>query len=137
MRRIQKIILSLAVLLLALAGLIYLAFYLRDVAEYKEAVEETTFAEIPLSNVPDGVYTGEYDVSFIYAKVEVTVQNGVIRDIRLLEHKNERGRPAEAVLQKIKEQQKIDVDAVSGATNSSTVIKKAVEQALQKGLQRE
>ena len=37
-------------------------------------------------------------------------------------------------LEKIIEEQKIDVDAVSGATNSSTVIKKAVENALKGGL---
>ena len=136
MKRIQKIILALAVLLV-LAGLVYLAFYLKDVTEYKKAVEETTFEEIPLANVSDGVYTGEYDVSFIYAKVEVTVKNGMISEIQLIEHKNERGRSAEAVLQNIKEEQKIDVDAVSGTTNSSTVIKKAVEQALKKGLRKE
>ena len=61
----------------------------------------------------------------------------MISEIQLIEHKNERGRSAEAVLQNIKEEQKIDVDAVSGATNSSTVIKKAVEQALKKGLRKE
>jgi uncharacterized protein with FMN-binding domain len=32
-------------------------------------------------------------------------------------------------------EQKIDVDAISGATNSSKVIKKAVENALENGLQ--
>ncbi len=80
--------------------------------------------------VTDGVYVGEYDVDFVYAKVEVTVQNGVITKIDILEHKNGRGKPAEIVADRIIEEQKIDVDAVSGATNSSVVIKKAVENAL-------
>ena len=83
-----------------------------------------------ISDIPDGVYIGEYDVNVIYAKVEVTVENGEITNIIILEHRNERGKPAEAVINKIVEDQKIDVDAVSGATNSSTVIKKAVENAL-------
>lgn len=74
--------------------------------------------------------TGLYDVDFIYAKVNVTVQNGAVTHITVLEHKNERGKPAEIVTDKIIAEQKIDVDAVSGATNSSTVIKKAVENAL-------
>ena len=39
-----------------------------------------------------GVYIGEYDVNFIYAKVEVTVQNGEITNINILEHRNERGK---------------------------------------------
>ncbi|MCI8299875.1 MAG: FMN-binding protein, partial [Lachnospiraceae bacterium] len=43
---------------------------------------------------------------------------------------NGRGSRAEVVVDRIIEEQKIEVDAVSGATNSSTVIKKAVENAL-------
>ena len=66
----------------------------------------------------------------IYAKVEVTIQNGEITGIRILEHKNEHGQAAEAVVDRIVAEQRIDVDAVSGATNSSTVLKKAVENAL-------
>ena len=86
-------------------------------------VKETTFGNLDISNVPDGVYVGEYDVDFVYAKVEVTVQNGVITNIDILEHKNGRGSRAEVVVDRIIEEQKIDVDAVSGATNSSIVIK--------------
>ena len=42
---------------------------------------------------------------------------------------NGRGKPAEIVADRIIQEQRIDVDAVSGATNSSVVIKKAVENA--------
>ena len=77
-----------------------------------------------------GVYIGECNVNYIYAKEEVTIQNGVITSITILEHKNERGKPAEAVIDEIIAEQRIDVDAVSGATNSSTILKKAVENAL-------
>ncbi len=51
-------------------------------------------------------------------------------NIDILEHKNGRGKPAEIVVDRMVEEQKIDVDAVSGATNSSIVIKKSVENAL-------
>ena len=98
--------------------------------ERVNGVTETTFNNLDISNVSDGVYVGEYDVDFVYAKVEVTVQNGVITNIDILQHKNGRGSPAEIVVDRIIEEQKIEVDAVSGATNSSTVIKKAVENAL-------
>lgn len=116
--------------ILFLTGLIFMAVYLKSVADYKKAVKETAISEIDISNIPDGVYVGEYDVDFIYAKVKVTVQNKVITSIDILEHKNGRGKPAEIVADRIIEEQKIEVDAVSGATNSSTVIKKAVENAL-------
>lgn len=130
MKLSRKRILLFAVSLLFLIGLVFTTVYLKSVADYKKAVRETTFSNINISNIPDGIYVGEYDVDFVYAKVEVTVWDGVITNIDILEHKNGRGKPAEVVAGRIMEEQKIDVDAVSGATNSSVVIKKAVENAL-------
>ncbi|NBI18976.1 FMN-binding protein [Neglecta sp. X4] len=134
MRISKKKIISVIILLLLLIGLICGAVYLKKVADYKRAVVETTIGEIDIADVSDGIYIGEYDVNFIYAKVEVTVEDGEIVSINILEHRHERGKAAETVIEKIIEEQKIDVDAVSGATNSSTVIKKAVENALKGGL---
>lgn len=130
MKLSRKRILSLTAMLLFLTAMIFTAVYLKSVADYKRAVKETTFSNLDISDVPDGVYVGEYDVDFIYAKVEVTVQAGAITNIDILEHKNGRGSRAEVVADRIIEEQKIEVDAVSGATNSSTAIKKAVENAL-------
>lgn len=125
----KKSVLAIIILFFSLVGLIWGAVYLKKVADYKQAIRETTFDEIDVANVSDGIYIGEYDVNFIYAKVEVTVENGKIVSISILEHRNERGKSAETVIEKIIEKQKIDVDAISGATNSSIVIKKAVENA--------
>ncbi len=130
MRMSKKKAVLFAVMLLLLIGLVRGIIYLKSVADYKQAVKETTFEEINISDISDGVYIGEYDVDFIYAKVEVTVQNGEITNINILEHRHERGKTAEVITDSIVDEQKIDVDAISGATNSSTVIKKAVENAL-------
>ena len=130
MRISKKKLISFIILFLFLVGLIWGAVYLKKVADYKQAVKETAFDEIDVANVSDGIYIGEYDVNFIYAKVEVTVEDGKIISINILEHRHERGKSAEIVIEKIMEEQRIDVDAISGATNSSTVIKKAVENAL-------
>ena len=129
-----KKMISFIILLLLLIALICGVVYLKKVTDYKQAVGETTFGEIDIADVSNGIYIGEYDVNFIYAKVEVTVEDGEIVSINILEHRHERGKAAEKVIEKIIEEQKIDVDAVSGATNSSTVIKKAVENALKGGL---
>ena len=134
MRISKKKIISVIILLFSLIGLICGAVYLKNVADYKRAIGETTFDEIDIADVSDGTYIGEYDVNFIYAKVEVTVEDWEIVSINILEHRHERGKAAEKVIEKLIEEQKIDVDAVSGATNSSTVIKKAVENALKGGL---
>ncbi len=129
----KKKIVLFAVIFLILVGFVWGSIYLKSVADYKQAVKETSFEEITLSGISDGVYIGEYDVHFIYAKVKVTVQNGEITNIDILEHRHERGKAAEAITGKIVAEQKIDADAISGATNSSIVIKKAVENALKDG----
>lgn len=116
--------------LVLLIGVLALGAYLKNVSDYKKKVEMTTIREINLSDIPDGTYEGEYNVDFIYAKVSVTVQDGEIKNIVILEHKNGHGQPAEVVTDRIVEEQRIDVDTVSGATNSSIVLKKAVENAL-------
>ena len=130
----QKNLIILIVIIVLFLSLIFGTVYLKRVANYKQAVKETTFDNINISDVSDGVYIGEYDVDFIYVKVEVTVENGAITNINILEHKNGRGESAEVIVREIISEQKIDVDAISSATNSSTTIKKAVENALQKGL---
>ena len=110
----KKIILFITLFFL-LVSLILAAIYLKNVAAYKKAVKETTFDSVDI----------------IYAKVNVTIQDKKIINIDILEHKNERGKSAETIIKTIIAEQKIDVDTISGATNSSTVIKKAIENALQ------
>ena len=130
MRISKKKTVLFVIIFLLLVGFVLGILYLKSVSDYRQAVRETTFEDINISDIPDGVYVGEYDVDFIYAKVEVTVQNGEITNINILEHRHERGKTAEVITDSIVDEQKIDVDAISGATNSSTVIKKAVENAL-------
>ena len=103
---------------------------LYSVISYQKEVSNIVVSDIDVSHISDGIYVGDYDVEYIYAKVEVTVKQGKITEIKLLEHRNERGGPAEKITADIINKQKIDVDAISGATNSSKVIKKAVENAL-------
>ena len=69
-------------------------------------------------------------MGYIYAKVEVEIIEGKIVSLNLLEHRNERGKRAENIIDIVLSEQKIDVDAISGATNSSNVIKKAIENAI-------
>ena len=69
MRIFKKKIVLIAIMLLLLVGLVWGIIYLKSVADYKRAVKETTFEEINISDISDGVYNGEYDVNIIYAKV--------------------------------------------------------------------
>lgn len=109
----------------------HIAVYYAGINDYKSKIHSIHINNINTSKLPDGTYMGEYDAGYIYAKVEVSVKHGMISNINILKHRNERGGKAEKIIYKIIDRQKIDVDSVSGATNSSMVIKKAVENALE------
>ena len=66
----------------------------------------------------------------VSATVEVIIEGGRIEDIRLLDHGNGMGQPAEAIIEDVVEDQSLDVDSVSGVTYSSRVILKAIEATL-------
>jgi len=93
-------------------------------------VVELPINEIQLSNIKNGKYEGEFSSFPVYVKVEVSISDGRISNIDILEHRNGKGKKAEALVDKIIDEQKLDVDAVSGATVSSKCIIKAVEDAL-------
>ena len=94
------------------------------------ALAAAPVGKVDISALADGVYRGEYAVAPIRVKLDVQVSGGRITKIDLLEYRNGKGKPAEAILATIVEAQKIDVDSVSGATYSSMALKKAVEAAL-------
>lgn len=132
MSRRNKALLLGVVVLLAVV-LVALLLFLKAALEYKEAVEALTVQEVDLAQVADGTYTGGCDVGLVSAQVEVTVEDGALVEVTLTEYRSLLGRGAEALPEAMVAQQRVDVDAVSGATESSTVIKKAVANALTGG----
>lgn len=105
---------------------------LLDTMDYKATIKNMTFSSIDITTVPDGTYEGDFDAGLVYAKVRVAVKDGVMSDITLLEHRNGKGASAESVVAAMLDNQSTNVDSVSGATSSSKVIRKAVENALLK-----
>lgn len=129
MLRVKKIVLIVSIIAFIGAGVFGIK-YLIDVQNYKKAISSLKIDTIDVSNIPDGKYTGTCDTQFVGAEVLVTVKDKKITDIKLVNHKNERGKPAEVILQNVIESQSVQVDTISGATNSSKVILKAIQNAL-------
>lgn len=130
-RRNKALLLGVVVLLAVVLAALLL--FLKAALEYKGAVEALTVQEVDLAQVADGTYTGGCDVGLVSAQVEVTVEDGALVEVTLTEYRSLLGRGAEALPEAMVAQQRVDVDAVSGATESSTVIKKAVANALTGG----
>lgn len=95
-----------------------------------EELNNLTIENVDLSELSDGDYYGSYSVFPVEVEVKVTVENHLITNIMLIKHVNGQGSDAEVIPDRIIASQSLDVDIVTGATYSSKVILKAIENAL-------
>lgn len=104
--------------------------------DFRKELIAINIEQIDFSKVREGIYNAKLDMQFISAKVLVTVTGNKVVKIDLLSHKHGPSKKYDAgkIIDSIIMKQSLDVDAVSGASGSSKVIKKAVEAALKKGL---
>lgn len=88
---------------------------------------------VDLKKIENRTYDGQAKVGSYVYKVKVEVKdNKIISIVALDNRKSPYVTYAEGVFKKIIKQQKIDVDAVTGATTTSKAFMKAVENALQR-----
>ncbi len=124
------LIISLIVLACVLGSLIALQKIQKNLNDLKALRIE----DIPLEKVADGVYIGEYGVFPVMAQVEVIVKDHAIEIALIWNHQNGQGSAGEAVVEKAAQLDSLQVDVVAGATYSSKVLLKAMENALRQGL---
>ena len=79
----------------------------------------------------DGIYRGQYKASPVSVVVDVEVRDNAITNIVIVKHFNGRGEKAEIITESVLAKQSLAVDTISGATASSKVILKAIENALE------
>ena len=118
------------VCIMALTAVVFGGKYLISVQKYKEVIKEIQIDNVDLSKISDGTYTGSSDAIYVGANVSVTVKDNKIVEIILLNHNTGRGTSAEVIPEKVIKAQSLQVDTISGATNSSKVILKSIENAL-------
>jgi uncharacterized protein with FMN-binding domain len=99
------------------------------------AVRAMPINHIDLAKVKDGTYLGDFTYGGFTYQVSVAVVSGQIRTIAVVKNRTTSpAKRAEEALKRVLEQQRNDVDAVSGATTTSKALLKAVENAINKGL---
>ncbi len=89
---------------------------------------------IDVTQVADGTYAGHSEMGPVLVNVEVSVKDGRLTEVRLLEHRSGMGQKANSIVASMQEKGTHDVDAISGATISSEIIINAVNDALKKGI---
>jgi len=88
----------------------------------------------------DGTFTGDAaDAFYGYVQVQVTISGGKVTNVQVLQYPNDRSRSAEisqyslpTLRQEVIQVQSANVDAVSGASDTSQAFIQSVSSALQK-----
>lgn len=125
MKRIFKVI-----ILIVLVIFVFIAGFTVITQNKLNKLVQMPVSNVALESIEDGNYEGNYNVFPVTVKLNVTVKGHKITEILILEHINGQGGKAEAIVDQVIEKQSLQVDIVSGATYSSKVILKAIENAL-------
>ncbi|MEW5785861.1 MAG: FMN-binding protein [Bacillota bacterium] len=130
----KKKAIIIAVLVPAVIGIVFGIFkiksYLTQINNAHQQLMESKITDVDLSKISNGAYLGSYKAFPVAVEVKVTVTDHQITGIELLKHNNGQGGAAETITGKVVEAQSLSVDTISGATISSKVILKAIENAL-------
>lgn len=133
--RLKRRILIMAVVLIAVAGVVLAAkTALNKMESNLEGLLQLDIMDVDLTLIADGTYIGEYSALPVSAKVSVTIKDHRIASIELLEHNHGQGGGAEVIPSIVVEKQTLQIDTITGATYSSKVILKAIENALQNSI---
>ena len=99
-----------------------------------EIYKKTTIEKVDIRQVKDGTYVGYYDMLLVNALVRATVKDGILTKLDLLEHGYDKKHDGSAVIQQVLKKQSLEVDGITGSTQSCRSILKATERALKTGL---
>jgi uncharacterized protein with FMN-binding domain len=92
---------------------------------------------IDLSKIPNGTYQGRFSGGRWSNKLEVQVEDNKIKDINILKDVTVAiEEVSSGLISKIKEEQNLEIDAVSGATVNTKAYLKSIENALKNAKER-
>lgn len=118
-------------------GLVFLVMIVvTGVTRYQEIADlrQLQISAIDLSTVDDGVYTAAFGKVALSAKLQVTVAAGQIADIQVLEPGNGLGKAGKQIISSVLSAQSLQVDIVTGASATSKLVLRTVEEALRQGI---
>ena len=118
------------ILIVSAAVIVSVKLVISNVESVLQHLIELPIVGINLDHIEDGSYYGRYSTFPVSVEVKVTVTDHAITAIELIKHQHGQGKEAEVITGRVIEAQSLAVDLISGATFSSKVIIKAIEDAL-------
>lgn len=130
-RRVKNKMLRILLYVGAVILIIMIAIFIyfnQGLSKYRKMV----INEVDLLSIEDGTYQGEFSGGRWKNKLEVTVKDHKIVDIKMIQASDMSGLKAigEEVFKKVEEEQSLQIDVVSGATVHTKAILKSIEDAL-------
>ena len=128
MKKKYKILLIVAIILviIIIAGAVIFSTFQTNLNK----LTTVTITDVDLTKIEDGTYLGSYGSFPVSAEVQVIVADHKITNIKILMHNNGQGANAEVIPENVIAAQSLEIDIVSGATYSSKVILKSIQNAL-------
>lgn len=119
----------------SLSGLLLVTYLLSGCSTPKEIAEiQLIMPDLRYAN--SGNYIGTASTRMVKAEVAVAIRDKRIAKVDLIDHETGFGKKAEVLTDSVVNYQSIELDAVSGATASSKIILKAIENAINKSVQK-
>ncbi|MDD4363924.1 MAG: FMN-binding protein [Atribacterota bacterium] len=124
-----KILLYIVITIFIIFGAAF-AYFNQGLIKYRKMA----INDVDLQKTEDGIYLGEFTGGRWKNKIEVTIKDHRITDIKMLQASDMSGLKdiGEKVFKKVEEKQSLQIDTVSGATVHTKAILKSIENALQK-----
>jgi uncharacterized protein with FMN-binding domain len=114
---------------LVAAAAVFGARFAASQSRFDAIIAETAPRGAAFTSLSDGTRRATVEEGEVSATVEITIAGGSITGLRLVEGRNVEQSVADAVFAAVEGSQSSAIDAVSGATASSNVLLKAIEEA--------
>ncbi|MCX7029984.1 MAG: FMN-binding protein [Spirochaetes bacterium] len=114
---------------LVAAAAVFGARFSASQSRFAAIIADSAPAGASFASLEDGTRLATVSEGEVSATVEITVAGGSVTGLRLVEGTNVEQSVADVVFAAVEESQSSAVDAVSGATASSNVLLKAIEEA--------
>jgi uncharacterized protein with FMN-binding domain len=129
---VKKSLIVLGVIIVA-----FVAYNFYMFAKTESAVKALVIEDVDIEDVKDGTYEGVVKALLVTVMLNATVADGKLTGIDIVQHGHGPNHSGEPRVKRILDAQSVvKVDALTGATGSGIVVRKAVELALKKGLGR-